>query len=76
VVLAAYHCRYDLKEQKVKDVRDTVIYQTRFALEQGSLVPWHGQEWLVMDRLRRVWQRTWPPFPPTLRLPLFEWRSA
>jgi hypothetical protein len=43
-MLAAYRCRYDLKERKVKDVRDTVIYQTRLASEQGALVPWCGQE--------------------------------
>jgi len=62
-VLAEYHCRYDLKERKVKDVQDTVIYETRFASEIGALVPWRGQEWLVVDRLRRARQRTWPPFP-------------
>ena len=44
VVLAEYHCRYDWREHKVKDIRDGVFYATRFASPQGSLVPLTPQE--------------------------------
>src|SRR5438445_8467406 len=38
VVLAEYHCHYDWREHKVKDIRDGVFYPTRFASPQGSWV--------------------------------------
>ena len=39
VVLAEYHCRYDLRERKVTDIRDGSYPPTRFASSQGSLIP-------------------------------------
>ncbi len=50
VVLAAYHCRYDLREHKVKDIRDGTFHPTRFASSQGSLMPVTPQESLVLYR--------------------------
>ena len=43
VVLAEYHCRYDWKEHRVKDVRNPVLYQTPFASPQQRLIPLNEQ---------------------------------
>ena len=44
VVLAVYHCRYDLREGKVKDRRDGSFHPTRFASSQGVLIPRYPHE--------------------------------
>jgi transposase InsO family protein/transposase len=71
VVLAEYHCRYDLREHKVKDIRDGVFYRTPFASPQGSLVPLTPQESIVLYRPRTEMRQAWLPFPAE-QLWLFE----
>jgi len=50
VVLAEYHCRYDFREHKVKDIRDGSFPPTRFPSSQGTLIPLNPQEALVLYR--------------------------
>jgi hypothetical protein len=50
VVLAEYHCRYDWRDHKVKEIHDGVIYPTRFASPQGTLLPFNPHEALVLYR--------------------------
>ncbi len=72
VVLAEYRCRYDWRERQVTDIRDGVLYPTRFASPQGALIPRNAQESLVVYRpqgLRRQTRR----FSSTQQLVLFEW---
>ena len=60
VVLAEYHCRYDWRTHKVTEIRDGLFYPTRFASQQGSLLPLTPQESLVLYRpqpLRRPVRR-------------------
>jgi transposase InsO family protein len=71
VVLAEYHCRYDWREHKVKDIRDGVFYATRFASPQGSLVPLTPQESLVLYRPKPMARQAQLPFPAQ-QLWLFE----
>jgi transposase InsO family protein len=71
VVLAEYHCRYDLRKHKVKDIRDGVFYTTRFASPQGSLLPLNPQESLVLYRPKPVARQIQLPFPAQ-QLWLFE----
>jgi transposase InsO family protein len=52
VVLAEYHCRYDWRTRKVTDIRDGVLYASRFASPQTSLIPLNAQETLVLYRPR------------------------
>jgi Integrase core domain/Winged helix-turn helix len=71
VVLAEYRCRYNWQERKVKDIHHPVLHQTRFASEQGELLPWSEREWLVVYRPRRT--RRKPRLSPlTQQLLLFE----
>jgi hypothetical protein len=53
VILAQYHCRYDWQDRHIKDIREGMLYQTRFASPQGSLIPLTPQECLVMYRAKR-----------------------
>jgi hypothetical protein len=62
VVLAQYHCRYDLRHRQVKDIREGRYYATRFASSQGSLIPFNPQEALVLQRPRPMRQARLP-FP-------------
>jgi transposase InsO family protein len=71
VVLAEYHCRYDWREHKVKDIRNGVFYATRFASPQGSLLPLNPQESLVLYHPRPMMRQTRLPFPAQ-QLWLFE----
>jgi hypothetical protein len=50
VVLAEYRCRYDWRKRQVTDIRDGVLYPTRFASPQGALIPRNAQESLVVYR--------------------------
>ena len=61
VVLAEYHCRYDWRTRKVTDIRDGILYATRFASPQTSLLPLHAQETLVLYRPRPLRHHT--PLP-------------
>ena len=36
VLLAEYHCRYDWRDRKVKDIRAGAFYPTRLASPQGT----------------------------------------
>ena len=71
VVLAEYHCRYDLRDRKVKDIRDGSFPPTRFASTQGALLALNPQESLVLYRPRSAMHQARLPFPAQ-QLWLFE----
>jgi hypothetical protein len=71
VVLAEYYCRYDLREGKVKDIRDGRFYPTDFASKQVSLIPLNPQESLVLYRQKSAPRQVRLPFPAE-QLWLFE----
>ncbi len=50
VVLAEYHCYYDLREHKVTNIRDGRFPPTHFPLAQGMLLPLHPRDSLVLYR--------------------------
>jgi transposase InsO family protein len=50
VVLAEYHCHYDVRHGKVTDIRDGRFAPTRFASPQGALLPFKPQECCVVYR--------------------------
>jgi transposase InsO family protein len=50
VVVAEYHCRYDGQTRKVHDIRDGVVYPTRFLSPQGTLIPLNAREAVVVYR--------------------------
>ena len=70
VILAEYHCRYDWRDRRVKEVRQGVFHPTRFASPQGTLLPLTPQDSLVVYRARA--KRRAPAAPPTPQLLLFE----
>ena len=61
VLPAEYHCRYDWQDRHVKDIREGLRYQTRFASPQGSLIPLTPQECLVVYRAKRPRHRASHP---------------
>jgi hypothetical protein len=61
VILAEYHCRYDWQDRKVKDIREGLRYETRFASPQGSLIPLTPQECLVVYRAKHPRRRALHP---------------
>lgn len=63
VVLAEYHGRYDLRERKVKDIRDGSFPPTCFASTQGALLALNPQESLVLYRPRPAMHQARLPFP-------------
>jgi len=71
VVLAEYHCRYDWRDHKVKDIHDGVFYPTRFASPQGALLPLNPQEALVLYRPKPMTHQG-QRVRPTQQLWLFE----
>ena len=71
VVLAEYHCHYDLRAHKAKDIRDGAFHRTQFASPQGLLLPLNPQEALVLHRPKSVLRQTPLPFPAE-QLWLFE----
>jgi hypothetical protein len=71
VLLAEYHCRYDWRDRKVKDIHSGVFYPTRFASPQGTLIPLTPQESLVVYRPRALRRRI-PRSATTRQLLLFE----
>jgi transposase InsO family protein len=71
VVLADYHCRYDSRHHKIKDLRDGVFYATRFASLQGELIPFNPQDALVLHRPQAPMRQARLPFPAQ-QLWLFE----
>jgi putative transposase len=77
IVVAEYHCRYDRQTRKVHDIRDGVVYPTRFLSPQGSLIPLNARETLVVYRPTPPRQRMAPLRPTGMRqLLLFELASA
>jgi transposase InsO family protein len=71
VVLAEYHCRYDWRDRKVKNIREGVFYPTRFISSQGTLIPLTPQESLVVYHPQPPRRRA--PHPsPVRQLGLFE----
>ena len=71
IVLAEYRCRYDWREQHVKDIRDGVFYPTRFASPQGALIPLTPQESLIVYRPKPTGRLVQLPVP-VQQLWLFE----
>jgi transposase len=72
VVLAEYHCRYDIRDGKVKDIRDGRYYpHADFAAKQGPLIALNPQESLVLYRERSAPRQARLPFPAQ-QLWLFE----
>jgi hypothetical protein len=71
VILAEYHCRYDWRDRKVKDIREGVFYHTRFISPQRALIPLTPQESLVVYRARPA-RRRGPRLAPAQQLLLFE----
>jgi transposase InsO family protein len=70
VILAEYHCRYDWRDRRVKEVHHGVFHLTRFASPQGTLLPLTPHDSLVVYRARG--KRHAPAPPPTPQLLLFE----
>ena len=72
VVFAAYRCRYDWRDQRVKDLRNGRWYATRCASPQGTLLPLTPRDSRVvyhpMPVRRRLRDRSQPR-----QLVLFEW---
>jgi transposase InsO family protein len=50
VILAEYHCAYDGRARKVTTLQPSILYPTRFASPQGTLLPLNPQEFLVLYR--------------------------
>jgi hypothetical protein len=71
VVLAAYHCRYDLRDRRVTDIRAGSFPATRFASSQGMLLPLNPHEALVLYRPQPARRPTRLP-GPAQQLWLFE----
>ncbi len=71
IVLAQYHCRYDLRDHRVKDIREGRFYTTRFASPQGTLIPLDRDDSSVVYRQRPLWRQARLPFPAQ-QLWLFE----
>jgi transposase InsO family protein len=72
VVLAEYNCRYDLRDKKVRDIRDGRFHpHTDFASKQVSLIPLNPQESLVIYHQKSAPRQTQLPFPAE-QLWLFE----
>jgi hypothetical protein len=70
VILAEYHCRYDWRDRKVKDIRQEVFHPISFASQQRTLLPLMPHDSLVVYHARA--RRRAPPPPLTPQLLLFE----
>ena len=64
VLLAEYHCHYDLREGKVKDLRVSQFYPSPFASrqEQGSLIERNPLESVVVYRPTSLRRQAALPF--------------
>ena len=71
VLLAEYHCRYDWRDRKVKEIRQGVFYPTRFQSPQGALFPLTPHDSLVVYHTRPRKHRG-PRVSPAPQLLLFE----
>jgi transposase InsO family protein len=70
-LLAEYHCRYDWRDRKVKEIRQGVFYPTRFQSPQGALFPLTPHASLVVYHTRPRKHRG-PRGSPAPQLLLFE----
>jgi hypothetical protein len=76
VVLAEYDCRDDLREKKVKDMRDGRFHpHDDFTSKQVLLIPLNPQESLVIYHQKSVPRQARLPFPAQ-QLWLFELGSS
>jgi hypothetical protein len=71
VVVAAYHCHYNLRAGKGTDIRDGRFPPTRFASPQGALLPLNPYEAWVLYRPQPALRPARGPVP-TQQLWLFE----
>jgi transposase InsO family protein len=72
VGLAEYYCRYDMRDGKVKDIRDGRYYpRDDYASKQGSLIALNPQDSLVVYRQPSAPRQARLPFPAQ-QLWLFE----
>jgi transposase InsO family protein len=71
VVVAEYHCHYNLREGKVTDIRDGCFPPTRFASPQGALLPLNPPEAWVLYRPQPALRPARGPVPAQ-QLWLFE----
>ena len=72
VVLAEYACRYDIRDRKVKDIRDGRFYRHEaFISDQYALIPLSPEESLVIYRPGSAPRQARLPFPAQ-QLRLFE----
>ena len=73
VLLAEYHCHFDRRERKVKDIRIGRFYPSPFASrqKQGALLEFNPLDSMVVYRPRSVMPQVSPPFPAE-QLWLFE----
>jgi len=63
IVLAEYDCRYDMRDRKVKDIRDGRYFpHDDFASDQYTLIPLNPQESLVLYRELSAPRQTHLPF--------------
>jgi hypothetical protein len=68
VMLAEYHCRYDWRDRKVKDIRQGVLHPARFASPQRTLLPLTPHDSLVVYCARAGRRAPAPPLTPQLLL--------
>ena len=72
IVLAEYDCRYEMRDRKVKDIRDGRYFpHDAFASDQYALIPLNPQESLVLYRELAAPRQAHLPFPAE-QLWLFE----
>ena len=72
IVLAKYDCRYEMRDRKVKDIRDGRYFpHDDFASDQYALIPLNPQESLVLYRELSSPRQAHLPFPAE-QLWLFE----
>jgi len=64
VLLAEYHCHYDLREGKVKDIRVSQVYPSPFAARQaqGSLLERNPRDSMVVYRPKSLMRQATLPF--------------
>jgi len=72
VVLAEYYCRYDIRDRKVKDIRDGRYFpHDDLTSDQYTLIALNPQESLVLYRQASAPRQARLPFPAE-QLWLFE----
>ncbi len=71
VILAEYRCRDDWRDHTVQDVREGIFYPTRFASQQGRLIPLTPRDSLIIYRAKSP-KRRMPRGSPPPQLLLFE----